>query len=203
LAVSTIANAVLPAAPTGVTVIIITSNSVTCWWTAPSVGGPGLTYQVQFKAVGQSTWTTAVSNLSAATYDITGLAPSTTYDIQIIASNGSGLGPASALVTAQTANLTDLVTSITWNLTPSGSIVHGTGSIGVNAHVNPATSPIQFGFSTSATTPPTSWTGGALVNSNLWGTYVPTPATAGSWYAWAEGIDGSAPTVYPTPFTVT
>jgi hypothetical protein len=42
----------------------------------------------------------------------------------------------------------------------------------------------------------------ALVNSNLWGAYVPTPATAGTWYAWAEGLDGSAPTVSPTSFLV-
>ena len=43
----------------------------------------------------------------------------------------------------------------------------------------------------------------ASVNSNLWGQYLPTPAIAGSWYGWAEGTDGSSPTVYPTPFTVT
>ena len=43
----------------------------------------------------------------------------------------------------------------------------------------------------------------ASVNTDLWGAYVPTPATAGLWYAWVEGTDGSRPTVYPTPFTVT
>jgi hypothetical protein len=42
----------------------------------------------------------------------------------------------------------------------------------------------------------------ALVNSNLWGAYVPTPATAGEWYVWGEGLDGSAPTVSPSPFVV-
>jgi hypothetical protein len=42
-----------------------------------------------------------------------------------------------------------------------------------------------------------------FVNSDLWGQYLPTPATAGSWYAWAQGTDGSNPTVYPTSFTVT
>jgi hypothetical protein len=42
----------------------------------------------------------------------------------------------------------------------------------------------------------------AFVNTNLWGAYVNTPATAGTWYAWTEGINGSLPTVYPTPFTV-
>jgi hypothetical protein len=41
------------------------------------------------------------------------------------------------------------------------------------------------------------------VNTDLWGQYMPTPATAGTWYAWAEGTDGSAASVYSTPFTVT
>jgi hypothetical protein len=88
-------------------------------------------------------------------------------------------------------------------MVPTGSFSHGTGYIGVNAQVNPATAAIQFGFSTSAVSPPTAWTAAALVNSNLWGQYVATPASAGSWYAWAEGTDGSCPTVYATPFTVT
>lgn len=43
----------------------------------------------------------------------------------------------------------------------------------------------------------------AYVNTNLWGAYVATPASPGTWYAWVEGTDGSKPTVYPTPFTVT
>jgi hypothetical protein len=42
----------------------------------------------------------------------------------------------------------------------------------------------------------------ALVNTDLWGNYVPTPATAGNWYVWAEGLDGSALTVSPAPFVV-
>jgi hypothetical protein len=42
----------------------------------------------------------------------------------------------------------------------------------------------------------------ASVNTDLWGQYVVTPATAGSWYVWAEGTDGSCPTVYGTPFVV-
>jgi hypothetical protein len=43
----------------------------------------------------------------------------------------------------------------------------------------------------------------AYINSDFWGVYIATPASAGTWYAWAEGTDGSAPTVYPVPFTVT
>ena len=42
-----------------------------------------------------------------------------------------------------------------------------------------------------------------FVNTDLWGQYVATPAAPGTWYVWAEGMDGSHPTIYPTPFTVT
>jgi hypothetical protein len=40
------------------------------------------------------------------------------------------------------------------------------------------------------------------INTSLWGAYVPTPATAGNWYVWGEGLDGSARTVDPVSFTV-
>jgi len=73
----------------------------------------------------------------------------------------------------------------------------------VNAHINPATAGVQFGFSLSATVPPSSWAVANFVNTDLWGSYVSTPASAGTWYGWVEGTDGSTPTVYPTPFTVT
>ena len=95
------------------------------------------------------------------------------------------------------------MTSITWNLAPSGSYARSSGSIGVNGHVNPSSAAVQFGFSNSATVAPSTWTPGNLVGSDLWAAYVATPATAGTWYAWAEGTDGSASTVYPTAFTVT
>lgn len=39
-------------------------------------------------------------------------------------------------------------------------------------------------------------------STNLWGAYVSTPASPGTWYAWVEGTDGSKPTVDPTAFTV-
>jgi|SRR5579872_2207655 len=43
----------------------------------------------------------------------------------------------------------------------------------------------------------------ASINSDFWGAYVSTPPSAGAWYAWGEGTDGSTPTVYPVAFTVT
>lgn len=203
LTVSTFAAGFLPDAPSGVTVTSITINSLTCSWTAPATVGLALVYGIQYRVTGQSTWSSAATDLSATTVDIGNLTSATSYDIQVTASDSNGSGPPSAVVTAQTAQVVGLVTSITWALVPIGSYASGTGSIGVNAHVNPATASIQFGFSTSLTVPPTSWVEGEHVNSDLWGQYVSTPATSGSWYGWAEGTDGSCPTVYPTPFTVT
>jgi hypothetical protein len=181
----------------------ITTSSMVCSWTAPFVGGSGLVYGVQYRLTGQSTWNTAASNLAATTVVVSNLASGSSYDFQVTATTSSGSGPPSIVSTALTPQIVGLVTSITWALVPTGSFVHGTSSIGVNAHVNPATAPLQFAFSTSQIVPPTSWLAGVHVNSDLWGQYVPTPTTAGSWYAWAEGTDGSCPTAYATPFTVT
>jgi hypothetical protein len=160
-------------------------------------------YAVQYRVTGQSIWNSASNNLSATTCNISNLASITSYDIQVTASGTNGSGPPSAIITAQTAQVAGLVSSIAWNLAPIGSYSQGTGAIGVNVHVTPPSASIQFGFSTSPTAPPTSWTPAVNVNSDLWGQYVPTPATAGSWYGWAEGTDGSCLTVYATPFTVT
>ena len=190
-----------PGAPTAVIATNVRATSFTCSWNAPI--GTGLVYAVQYRVSGQSNWISAAANFSATTITIGNLLPSTAYDIQITASTSNGSGPPSAIVTVTTAQAVGAVTSITWNLVPSGSFAHGVGAIGVNAHVNPATAAIQFGFSTSSSTLPTQWTAGVTVNSDLWGQYVPTPPSAGTWYAWAEGTDGSAPTVYATPFTVT
>ncbi len=199
----TLAGAILPGAPSGVTVTNIVATGLTCSWSAPSYSGSGMVYTVQYRVTGQSSWITAASNLTVTTANLTGLIASTSYDIQVTASVVSGSGPPSTVVTARTAAGGGSVTSITWSLAPIGCFVHGSGSIGINAHVNPGTAAIQFGFSTSLASPPTSWTVAVNVNSDLWGQYVSTPASAGSWYGWAEGTDGSCPTVYPTPFTVT
>jgi hypothetical protein len=203
LTVTTLTAAVLPGAPTSVTISGITTASMQCAWAAPTVTGGTLVYTAQYRVTGQSAWNSAATGLSTTSYTFSNLLADASYDIQIVASNSAGSGPPSTLISAETAQTSGLVTSITWQLTPSGSYVHGVGWIGVNALVIPATAPIQFGFSTSATVPPTSWTAAALVNNNLWGQYVQTPATAGTWHAWAEGTDGTTPTVYPTPFTVT
>jgi hypothetical protein len=201
--VTTPANYNPPTAPTAVTLTNVTVSAVTVSWTPPTTGGTGLVYGVQYRLSGQTAWTPAASNLSATSTNITNLTAATAYDIQITATNSTGSGPPSNIVTVTTGQVAGLVTNITWGLTPSGTSVNGVGAIGVNVHVNPASAGVQFGFSTSLTVPPTSWIAGAHINSDFWGAYVPTPTSAGQWYAWAEGTDSSSPTVYPTSFTVT
>lgn len=179
-----------------------TSSSVTLTWLPPAVGGTPASYMVQYRIAGNSVWQTSAAGLSGTSEIVSNLSASTTYDFSVIAINAGGSGPLSAIVTTNTSAPTGAVTSIAWNVAPSGSYTHGSGVIGVNAHVTPAAAAIQFGFSSSSIRAPSGWTVGSIVNTNLWGAYVPTPPTAGTWYAWASGTDGSAPTVYATAFTV-
>jgi len=179
------------------------TNAMSLAWSAPASGGAVSSYTVQYRVSGTTSWSPAVSGLTVTSFTVTGLSPATSYDFEVLAVNAAGTGPSSATATASTVVAGISVTSITWNMVPSGSYTHGNGAIGVNAQISPSNAPVQFGFSTSLTTPPTIWTAGAYVNTNLWGAYVTTPSVAGTYYAWAEGTNGSSPTVYPTAFSVT
>ncbi len=192
----------IPGAVSGVTASNATASSIQLTWIAPTTGGAVTGYAVQFRLSGTNAWSGTVSGISSLSQTITGLAAGSAYDFIVVGSNANGSGPSSAVVTASTTMAAGAVTSIVWNVAPSGSYVHGSGVIGVNVHVTPSAAAVQFGFSTSATAPPSSWTAGVNVNSDLWGAYVPTPGTAGTWYAWAAGTDGSAPTHYATAFSV-
>jgi hypothetical protein len=199
-AISGAAVLVAPGQVTGLAAGATTQTSIALTWSAPG-GGAASSYTVQYRISGTTTWTSASASVTTTAFTVTGLTAATAYDFEVFAVDAAGAGTASAVLTASTS-APALVTSITWNLAPSGPYTHASGSIGVNVHVSPSTGTVQFGFSVSATVPPTSWTAGMFVNSDLWAAYVPTPATAGTYYAWAEGTDGSAPTVYPTPFVV-
>jgi hypothetical protein len=199
------ASAVLPTLPTQVSGLAATptsSSSIQLSWSSQTGTGAATSFTVQYRVTGSSSWTFSVSGVTGTGDTISGLSAATSYDFSIIGVNSAGAGSASVTVSAVTLSASGSVSSITFNLLPSGSYTHGSGAIGVNAQISPAASPVQFGFSLSATTPPSSWTTATLVNNSLWGAYVPTPAAAGSWYTWGEGLDGSARTVNPTPFVV-
>ncbi len=194
---------IAPSQVTGLTAGNATSSGMSLAWSSAGSGGAASSYTVQYRVSGTTPWSIAVSGLTSTSFVATGLLSDTSYDFEVLAVNAAGTGPASSVVTASTASPSISVTSVIWNVTPSGSYMHGNGAIGINAQVSPSNAPVQFGFSTSLTVPPTSWTVGSYVNSNLWGAYVNTPSVAGTWYAWVEGTNGSTPTVYPTGFLVT
>jgi Fibronectin type III domain len=199
------ASAVLPTLPVQVSGLAATptsSSAIQLSWSSQTGTGAATSFTVQYRVTGSSSWTFSVSGVTGTGDTISGLSAATSYDFSIIGVNSAGAGSASVTVSAVTLFASGSVNSITFNLLPSGSYTHGSGSIGVNAQISPAASPVQYGFSLSATTPPSSWTTATLVNNSLWGAYVPTPAAAGSWYTWGEGLDGSARTVNPTPFVV-
>lgn len=197
------ASGTMPSQVTGLVVSSPTSSSVVLTWSAPGTGTTPIVYEVDYSVSGSSTWNTFATGLSRLTATVTGLSSNTAYSFRVTASNSAGAGLSSAAVQQSTLTTGSSVSAIVWNLAPSGTYTAGSGSIGVNAQVTPSTAAIQFGFSTSSTVPPGTWTTATNVNTNLWGAYVTTPATAGTWYAWAEGVDGSAPSVSATAFTVT
>jgi len=195
------AQVTLPSQVSGLAANPTAGSAIALSWSAQAGTSAATSFTLQYRVTGSSSWTFSVAGVTGTGNTISGLTAATSYDFSIIGVNSIGAGPASATVAAVTLAAAS-VTSITWNLLPSGTYTHGSGAIAVNAQVSPETSPIQFGFSLSATTPPLSWTEATHVNANLWGVYLPTPATAGSWYAWADGLDGSAPTVSPSSFLV-
>jgi hypothetical protein len=199
------ANVIQPTPPpqvTGLTVTPTSGSIVQVNWTAQAGTNAATGFTVQYRVTGVSGWTSSVAGMTGTGGTLSGLQPVTSYDFSVIGVNSAGAGSASTVVTAVTLVPSASVTSISWNLVPNGTYTHGSGEIGVNAQVSPADSAIQFGFSLSATVPPSSWTAATHVNSNLWGAYVVTPAAAGTWYAWAEGLDGSALVVSSSPFVV-
>lgn len=193
----------VPGQVTGLATSNTTSSGMSLAWSSPGSGGTVTSYTVQYRVSGTTSWSTGASGLTATSFTATGLLPTTSYDFEVFAVNAAGTGPVSSVTTESTTTAGTSVTSITWNTVPSGSFTNGNGAIGVNAHVTPSSASVQFGFSASLAAPPTSWTIGSYVNTDLWGAYVETPSAAGIWYVWAEGTDGSTPTVYPTGFSVT
>lgn len=180
----------------------VTSNSIVLTWSPPTAGGTPSGYIVQYQVTGSTSWITPAAMNSTTSCTITALSSSTKYDFIVTAANSAGSGVPSAALTVSTSAPPGAVTAIIWNVLPSSGYSAGAGSIGINVHVSPSTSPVQFGLSSSTSVPPTTWAAATYVNSDLWGAYLATPVSPGTYYIWCEGTDGSAPTVCPSSFAV-
>ena len=117
-------------------------------------------------------------------------------------STGGGTGGGSAGTGSGSSGGTTSNTTLNFQLAPSGPYTAGEANIGVNAVLAPGstTASIQFGWSNSATTPPTGWTAGVYVNSQsngdaLFGAYLTAPTTAGTYYGWVATADDSVSAV--------
>jgi hypothetical protein len=163
--------------PAGDSVTVALGPSATV---APTTGATAAT-------VTSGTWSASLTPAAAGTYFA--WATDTTLGTTAVSTAITVAAPASS-------------TTLTWGLEPAGSYSVGQTGIGANAVMAPGTAApgVQFGWSTTTTVAPTAWTAGALVNTQgngdtLWGAYVTAPATAGTWYCWAETTDSAASTV--------
>lgn len=189
-------------APTNLSVSSTTSTSIALAWIAPTTG-TAQSYTLQYRPTGTSVWSNIISGLQQRDYTATDLTAGQSYDWRVTAIDGDGASATSSIIVAATLAASGTATAITWNVAPTGSFVRSSGALGMNAHVTPSSAAVEFGMSTSTTTPPSSWTAGLYVNTDLWGAYVNTPASPGTWYAWVQGLDGSSRTVSPNGITVT
>jgi hypothetical protein len=192
----------VPNQATGLLTLSISTSSIALSWSGQTGTNAPATYTVQYRTTGSASWASLIPGVSTTSYTVSGLQSATSYDFSVYGVNSAGAGAASIVVSATTTSTGNAVSSIVWNLAPSGTYSVANGTIGVNAHVSPSSAAIQFGFSNSSAAPPTSWTAGLHVNTDLWGAYVATPSAPGNWYAWVEGTDGSSPTQFATPFVV-
>jgi hypothetical protein len=198
----TVAQVALPNQVSGLAAVPTSNSSIQLTWSGQTGANAATTYTVQYRATGATAWASSIPGITTVSNSVSGLQSATGYDFLVFGVNSSGAGVASLIVSAATQAVGSAVSAITWNLAPSGTYAQSSGAIGVNAHSSPSSAAIQFGFSMSSTLPPSSWTAGLHVNTDLWGAYVSTPSTVGNWYAWVEGTDGSSPTPFPTPFVV-
>jgi Fibronectin type III domain len=225
---ATTAAGIAPGVPTGLTAGSPTSNSVALSWTAPSVGGNGATYNVQYQWQSGGSWT-QISGISGTSYTVTGLAASTTYDFEVQTVNG-GLTSAwtSAVSEATTAagNYLLTYTGTEYNNVPQSGGTYSASQGGIIAQININTSSadgsysapaaVYFAWGTSGSTYPTSSeaaggyqsTESYTYNShNLMVQYINAPSSTGTYYLWAIAVNSGgsvvATYVWPATFTIT
>jgi len=183
----------VPGAVTGLTAGTATSTTLPLSWAAPSSGGAVATYTVQFRVTGTTPWTTATSTLTTTSTTVSGLTAATSYDVQVFAVNASGSGTAATLTASTLAAATYTIKP--GFLPPAATYTHGQTGIGINVQVDPAPpgSVMNFGWSISATSAPTTWAATATnFNVDFYGAYVNAPATAGTYFFWAQTTDAAA-----------
>lgn len=182
-----------PNAPAIASVVAPPDGSVTKLvinWTAPATDGThgaATGYNARVRPTGSGAWTTMTGVTSP--YIFTGLTGGAAFDVQVQATNAAASpGTWSASTTISTWGAT--VAQGAW--VAASSQTHGTGvapngGLMATAVAAPtAVSGVAFAWSTGNAVPPTSGLIAAGPNgqTNGWGAYLNTPATAGTYYVW-------------------
>jgi hypothetical protein len=108
-------------APQNLAVTATSVSSVSLSWSPQTLyTGTGLTYSIVVNQAGSEVFSFTGISISASTYTVSGLNPSTTYTFQIAVQNANGVGPLSAQVSGTTV-------SAGWNrlLVGSGGYARG------------------------------------------------------------------------------
>jgi hypothetical protein len=175
-----------------------TTSQLTVTWTAPSVDsthGAATGYNLRSSPSGAGTWTTVTGVTSP--YTLAGLSGAAAMDIEIQATNAAASpGPWSPVMTGTTWGAT--IVPASWSA--AATQVQNTG-VAPNGGVNfaAAASPTAvtggaFAWSASQTIVPTTGLIAATADgqTNGYGQWFNTPATAGTFYLWmlAQGAGG-------------
>ena len=188
--------------PVALTSTDVTTNAANVKWSAPSTG-QAQSYLIEYRTVGANAWNPITTGGTVLNASLSGLVSGQAYEWRVTAVGVSGSSAVSAAATFTTLSAAPAVTAITWNVVQPGPFPKGVGAIVVNAHISPATSAVRYGLSSSSTVPPSAWVAASYVNTDLWGAYLGTPGVAGSYYAWGQGLDGSATTISSQVISVT
>jgi hypothetical protein len=135
---------------------------------------------LDYSTDGGSTWIAApnpVITANAYSFTAAGLVPGT-YSIRVRDhGNVAVLGSSNSFtINAPTISINAVPGTVALN---EPSILSGT--------VSPASNAVQVGFSSSATTPPTTWVN-AVVNNGDWTANL-TPSAVGTFFVWAEQVE--------------
>lgn len=123
-----------PSSPT-LTIASVTPNSATLTWTASPSGDAPITYQPEYQAVGQNSWSSSGSPIAGLTATVSNLVPGATYNFRVVALNsfGSSVSPDAVAATVLPATppgapgtptawiITPTSVSLTWTPSATGS----------------------------------------------------------------------------------
>ena len=179
---------VVPAAPAAPTVGGAADSTLTVTWTAPANGGgsPVTSYDLQYRRLGESTWTEVLGATSP--YELSNLRPGTAYEVQVRAVNRVDPGAWSASGLGTTTGPSVRADIVATHASRLRTLADGTVADGADLEVMPGLDIVVI-----AATPGLFY----LTGSSQWSTWVNGAGSGQSVYliAWRTSVESSRDTV--------